>query len=68
MATTKSKSELSLEQFKSLPAPDQWQRLIGKISGGTFLECHARVRAETGIWIEELTPVFLKLDALTAKK
>jgi hypothetical protein len=68
MATKSTKSELSLEEFKSLPAPDQWQRLVGKISGGTFLECHMRVRAETGIWIEELTPVFLKLDALTARK
>lgn len=62
------KSNLSLEQFKAYAIPDQWERLIGKVQAGTFLECHATVRKQTGIWIEELTPVFLKLDALTAKK
>lgn len=62
------KSNLSLEQFRSHPIPDQWEKLIGKVQAGSFLECHARVRRETGIWIEELTPVFLKLDALSAKK
>lgn len=60
------KSNLSLEQFRALPSPDEWQRLLSKFQAGTFVECHQRVRRETGIWIEELTPVFLKLDALTA--
>jgi hypothetical protein len=32
-------------------------------NGGSFMDCHCRVFAETGVWIEELVPVFQKLDA-----
>jgi hypothetical protein len=34
-----------------------------RFNGGAFMNCHCRVFAETGIWIEELVPVFQKLDA-----
>jgi hypothetical protein len=34
-----------------------------RFNGGAFMDCHCRVFAETGIWIEELVPVFQKLDA-----
>lgn len=30
---------------------------------GAFMNCHCRVFAETGVWIDELVPVFQKLDA-----
>jgi hypothetical protein len=32
-------------------------------NGGAFMDCHCRVFSETGIWIEELVPVFQKLDS-----
>lgn len=35
-------------------------------NGGTFMECHCAFFEETGIWIEELVPVFQRLDAQLA--
>lgn len=61
------KKYLTLEQFKAESEQAQWAKLFQKIGGGTFVECHERVFREHGIWIEELTPVFLKLDALQAR-
>jgi hypothetical protein len=58
------KRELTLEQFKTLSRPAEWDKVFKRIEGGTFTQCHARVFKETGIWIEELTPIFLKLDAI----
>jgi hypothetical protein len=61
------KGNLSLEQFKAIPEPEAWARYLGKISGGTFTECHMTVQRQTGLWIEELVPVFQKLDALARR-
>jgi hypothetical protein len=35
-------------------------------NGGTFMSCHTQIFAETGVWIEELVPVFQILDAQLA--
>jgi len=53
---------LSLEQFL---ADEKTARVsVGEhFNGGAFMDCHCRVFAETGIWIEELVPVFQKLDS-----
>lgn len=32
------------------------------LSGKGMDACHRRIRAETGIWIPELVPIFKKLD------
>ena len=37
---------------------------ISKVNGGTFMWCHQGVFAATGIWVDELVPVFQKLDAI----
>jgi hypothetical protein len=37
-----------------------------RFNGGAFMCCHRLIFAETGIWIEELVPVFQKLDATLA--
>jgi hypothetical protein len=34
-----------------------------RFNGGAFMDCHRSVYAETGIWIDELVPVFQRLDA-----
>lgn len=67
------KRNLSLEEFKASTIPDAWaalQRLEGKgellTKCRTFSECHVRVREQTGLWIEDLVPVFQKLDASIA--
>lgn len=64
---SKSKRNLSLEEFKAAPEPEAWARYLGKIKGGTFTECHMLVQRQTGLWIEDLVPVFQKLDALSAR-
>lgn len=35
-------------------------------NGGPFMNCHCQVFAQSGIWIEELVPVFQKLDSQMA--
>lgn len=58
---------LTVEQFKSFSQPDIWASLTN-IKSGTFMDCHRKIFSETGIWIEELVPVFMKLDAQLNKK
>lgn len=68
------KSHLSLDEFKAAPLPDAWaalQRLDSThrdlLAGcKSFSDCHPKVRELTGVWIEELVPVFQKLDACLA--
>jgi len=62
-----AKRYLTLEQFKAQSEPAHWERLFTKIEAGTFTACHTKVLRDHGIWIEELTPIFLKLDAIQAK-
>lgn len=70
--TERRNRDLSLEEFKAVPAPEAWQALRAFKGGAllrdcpTFSDCHVRVREETGLWIEELAPVFQKLDAVIA--
>lgn len=53
---------LTLQEF--LAHGETPQVKIGThFNGGAFMCCHTHVFAETGIWIEELVPVFEKLDS-----
>lgn len=36
--------------------------LVAQINGGSFMQCHREIFAATGVWIDELVPVFQKLD------
>jgi hypothetical protein len=60
---------MKLDEFKAFPMPEVWESLLtGRKTEvfkdcRSFTECHIRVREETGLWIEELVPVFDKLDA-----
>ncbi|SOB88671.1 hypothetical protein [Streptomyces sp. 1331.2] len=55
---------LTLDQFLNEAGPEGFQELVGRISGGSFSECHIVIAQETGIFIDELVPIFQKLDAL----
>lgn len=55
---------MTLEEFKNMPPPEGTERLLSRFNGGTFMECHQAIFASTGIWVEELVPVFQKLDTL----
>jgi hypothetical protein len=54
---------LSLEEFKSSELPREVEQLIGRFNGGSFMECHTKIYEQTGIWIDELVPIFERLDA-----
>jgi hypothetical protein len=54
---------LTIEQFKATREPADVAAILGRLNGGSFMECHQKIFAETGIWIPELVPVFQKLDA-----
>jgi hypothetical protein len=65
---------MTLEQFKAAPVPDAWAALRSLSPANrdllmnckSFDDCHPKVRELTGIWIEELVPIFQKLDACLA--
>jgi hypothetical protein len=54
---------ISLAEFEKRSGPDGFQDVLSRINGGSFMECHKLIAAETGIWIDDLVPVFQKLDA-----
>jgi hypothetical protein len=55
--------KMSIEQFLSRKEAAEVEALVGSFNGGSFMCCHTQIFAQTGIWIEELVPVFQKLDA-----
>jgi len=59
-------AKLSIKDFLAREEPAEIRSLIGKFNGGAFMCCHTHIFAETGVWIEELVPVFQKLDATLA--
>ncbi len=59
---------LSLEEFQRDDVLAEVAKLAGSINGGTFMGCHKALFDATGIWIEELVPVFQKLDAALATR
>ncbi|MER5777353.1 hypothetical protein ABT144_24270 [Streptomyces sp. NPDC002039] len=58
--------KLTIQQFLDRKESPEIQELVGKFNGGSFACCHTHIFAETGVWIEELVPVFQKLDAQLA--
>lgn len=52
----------NLDQFRTLPEPALWERLYGT-ENDSLMCCHVKTFKETGLWLEELVPVFQKLDA-----
>jgi hypothetical protein len=59
---------LTLEEFTAEKGPEGLEQLMGMINGGSFMQCHTEIAQATGIWIEELVPVFQKLDAMLATR
>ncbi len=53
---------LTLQEFLAHDKAPQ-VKFGANFNGGAFMDCHCRVFAETGIWVEELVPVFQKLDS-----
>jgi hypothetical protein len=56
---------MSIAEFKNVDAlSGDVTKLLAKFNGGSLMECHRKVYEATGIWIEELVPVFQKMDAM----
>jgi hypothetical protein len=74
MTTERAKQKnLSLEEFVATAMPGAWadlQKHEGPIFKNcqSWSDCHVRMREETGLWIEELVPVFHKLDATLVQR
>lgn len=63
MARSGDVTRLSLEEFKARKERPEVEALLGQMNGGSFMQCHQAIFEQTGIWIDELVPVFQKLDA-----
>ena len=59
----KTQGRLTIEKFLARKESPEVADLVGKFNGGAFMCCHTSLFAQTGIWIEELVPVFQRLDA-----
>jgi hypothetical protein len=59
-------NQLSLEEFMRQPLAGDIHKLLNHFNGGSFMECHQKVFEATGIWVDELTPVFQRFDAMVA--
>ncbi len=58
--------KMSIQEFLDRGEAPEVQELVGRFNSGSFMECHTAIFAHTGIWIDELVPVFQKLDATLA--
>jgi hypothetical protein len=53
------------EHLRGIKGIDQ---LLSRFNGGSFMECHQKVFQATGVWIEELVPVFQRFDAIISTR
>lgn len=68
MARYEDVKVMSLEQFMKAKGPEGLEDVLSRINGGTFMDCHKLIAQETGVWIEDLVPVFQRLDAALASR
>lgn len=54
---------ISLADFEKQRVESDLAEVLSRLNGGSFMQCHKLIAEETGIWIEDLVPVFQKLDA-----
>ena len=62
---TTAKESMTLEEFRTLNGEGSVARLIGSMDCDLLAMCHKRMKAEEGIWIPELVPLFNEIDART---
>jgi hypothetical protein len=61
---TPKTQKMTLDQFKTTRQTGEIEAVIKQLNGGSFMQCHQLIFEQTGIWIDDLVPVFQKLDAL----
>jgi len=57
---------MGLEEFMREPLPGGIDQLLSHFNGGSFMDCHKLIYESTGIWVDELVPVFERFDAMVA--
>jgi hypothetical protein len=62
----KEANRLTLDEFLATETSSDVSKLAESFNGGSFMCCHTHIFAQTGVWIDELVPVFRKLDAQLA--
>ena len=60
--------KVSLDEFMKLPLPGGIHDLLQHFNGGSFMDCHRLVYEATGVWVDELVPVFQRFDAMVATR
>lgn len=63
MAEVLKGGRMSLEELQRGELPGEVERLIGEFNGGSFMKCHTEIYERTGVWVDDLVPVFQRLDA-----
>jgi len=66
IAATPKPLIIHLEELKSFRLPTAVSRMVKKdaLNGKGFEACHKVIRAQSGVWIPELNPIFRKLDKM----
>jgi hypothetical protein len=62
-AQARKVERLTLAEFGKRSVAPELAAVLSQLNGGSFMECHKLIAEQTGIWIDELVPVFQKLDA-----
>ncbi|MBA3357005.1 MAG: hypothetical protein H0U18_13920 [Pyrinomonadaceae bacterium] len=66
IAATPKKLIIHLDELKGFKLPPEVAKMVKKdaLNGKGFEACHKVIRAQSGIWIPELNPIFKKLDKM----
>jgi hypothetical protein len=64
MAEKREVKKITVDEFMKQSVPAGADRLLSQFNGGSFMDCHQKIFAAYGIWVEELVPVFQKFDQL----
>ncbi len=58
--------EIRLSELQKYKLPPEVAKLVKRdaLNGKGFAECHRTIRAQSGIWIPELDPIFKRLDKM----
>jgi len=57
---------IHLDELKSFKLPPEVAKMVKRdaLNGKGFEACHKKIRAQSGVWIPELNPIFKKLDRM----
>jgi hypothetical protein len=65
-ASTPKRLTIHLDELKAFKLPPEVAKMVKRdaLNGKGFEACHKTIRAQSGVWIPELNPIFKKLDRM----